>query len=112
MPVVVTQELEAPFYFDPSFISGLFHCTCPPINDIASALLHAGFKVSRSHAASGSIKTTATMSFVLDVFRSLIKQKFPVKMEKIKAGSPAAALLAVEPKCVFSSFCPFRRDIS
>lgn len=98
---------DAPFYFDPSFLSGLFHCTCPPINEVASALLHGGFRVSRSHAASGSIKTDAPMTVVLDVFRSFIKQKFPVKMEKIRPGSPAAALLAIEPKYV----CPPAFDV-
>lgn len=64
-----------------------------------SALLNAGYNVSRSHAAGGSFKTDAPLSVLHDVFRGWIKIN-PVKMEKIKSGSPAAALNTKEPTCV------------
>lgn len=62
-----------------------------------SALLHAGHKVSRSHATPGSLKTTASHLDIHDAVRSWIK-KNPVKMENISEGSPARKLLAKEPR--------------
>ena len=46
----------------------------------SSALLNAGYKVSRSHACAGSVKTDAPRSFIFDIMREYIKQN-PVKME-------------------------------
>ncbi|KDQ12338.1 hypothetical protein BOTBODRAFT_34632 [Botryobasidium botryosum FD-172 SS1] len=97
MVTVASEELETPFYFTPTKIASFFHCQSPPLEEIASALLHAGHPISRSHACAGSLKTTATREEVLDVFRNWIKTH-PVKMENIKAGSPASRLLAKEPK--------------
>lgn len=46
----------------------------------SSALLHAGYKVSRSHAAAGSVKTNAPRSVVHDIYRSWIANSpIPVK---------------------------------
>lgn len=41
------------------------------------------------------------MGFILDMYRTFIKEKAPVKMENIKPNSPAAKLLATQPKFVF-----------
>jgi len=97
MVTVASEELETPFYFTPTKISSFFHCQSPPLEEIASALLHAGHPISRSHACAGSLKSTATREEVLDIFRNWIKTH-PVKMENIKPGSPAIRLLAKEPK--------------
>ncbi|KII88465.1 hypothetical protein PLICRDRAFT_625302 [Plicaturopsis crispa FD-325 SS-3] len=97
MLTVASEELHTPFFFTPGKIAGFFHCTCPPLEDVASALLHAGHQVSRSHACPGSLKTTATRADVHDVFRSWVKSH-PVKMENISEHSPARILLAKEPK--------------
>ncbi|KAH9180678.1 N2 N2-dimethylguanosine tRNA methyltransferase [Lactarius sanguifluus] len=96
MLTVAKEELSAPFYFTPSRVAGFFHCTCPSLDEIASALLHAGHQVSRSHAAPGSLKTTATRRDLHDVYRSWVKTH-PVKMEKIPPNSPARTLLQKEP---------------
>jgi len=93
MVTLAAEELDTPFYFTPSKLAGFFHCTSPSLEEVASALLHAGYPVSRSHACPGSIKTTATRKVVHDVFRSHVKLN-PVKMENIKEGAPATALLA------------------
>ncbi|KAH7926309.1 N2,N2-dimethylguanosine tRNA methyltransferase [Leucogyrophana mollusca] len=97
MLTVAKEELNSPFYFTPSRVAGFFHSTCPPLDDVASALLHAGHDVSRSHACPGSLKTNATRQDVHDVFRSWVK-KHPVKMEKISDQSPAYQLLGKEPR--------------
>ena len=78
-------------------------CPCfisdPHVPNIArsSALLHAGHKVSRSHACAGSLKTTASYADIHDVFRSWVK-KHPVRMDKVAENSPTTALLSKEPK--------------
>jgi len=92
MLTVAKEELSAPFYFTPSRVASFFHCTCPSLDEISSALLHAGHQVARSHAAPGSLKTTATRRDLHDVYRSWIKTH-PVKMEKIPPNSPARILL-------------------
>ncbi|KAG2078277.1 N2,N2-dimethylguanosine tRNA methyltransferase [Suillus decipiens] len=70
MLTVANEELHVPFYFTPSRIAGFFHSICPPLDDVASALLNAGHIVSRSHALPGSLKTSATREDVHDVFRT------------------------------------------
>ncbi|RDB21077.1 tRNA (guanine(26)-N(2))-dimethyltransferase [Hypsizygus marmoreus] len=96
MLTVAKEELPTPFYFTPAKIASFFHCTTPPLDDLASALLHAGHKISRSHACAGSLKTTATRQDIHSVFRSWIKLN-PVKMENVSEKSPARRLLAKEP---------------
>ncbi|KAF9514517.1 hypothetical protein BS47DRAFT_1376523 [Hydnum rufescens UP504] len=83
MLTVASEELDVPFYFTPAKVAGFFQCNCPSLQDISSALLNAGHSVSRSHAAAGSIKTTASQRDIHDVFRSWIKLH-PVKMSNIK----------------------------
>ncbi|WFD41629.1 methylamine--glutamate N-methyltransferase [Malassezia psittaci] len=87
------KELEAPFYFHPAKIAGLFHCTSPPLAPVIHGLLHAGFEVSRSHCVAGSIKTNASRAEIYDLFRSWIKAH-PVNPSRLKEGSAAKGLLA------------------
>ncbi|EJF65938.1 N2,N2-dimethylguanosine tRNA methyltransferase [Dichomitus squalens LYAD-421 SS1] len=97
MLTVAKEELDTPFYFTPSRVSSHFHCVCPSLDETASALLHAGYKVSRSHACAGSLKTTATYADIHDIFRSWVKTH-PVRMDKISENSPARHLLSKEPR--------------
>ncbi|KAJ9474780.1 tRNA (guanine(26)-N(2))-dimethyltransferase, mitochondrial [Pseudozyma hubeiensis] len=101
MVSLAAQELSSPdslFYFTPPKASGLFHCVSPPLDKMVSALLSAGHKVSRSHAAAGSLKTDATRSQVFDILRYWVKTQHPVKMENMKPNDPARILLAKEAK--------------
>lgn len=59
----------------------------------SSALLNGGYKVSRSHATGGSIKTNAPRSFVMDIVREGAKLS-PVRMDKVAENSPVRPLLA------------------
>ncbi|KAA1471128.1 N2 N2-dimethylguanosine tRNA methyltransferase [Dentipellis sp. KUC8613] len=97
MLTVAKEELDVPFYFTPSRVSSFFHCTCPPLDDVASALLNAGHQVSRSHACPGSLKSSASRADLHDVFRTWVKSH-PVKMDKISENSPSRKLLEKEPK--------------
>jgi len=97
MLAVAQEELDAPFYFTPGKVAGTFHCSTPALVDVASALLNAGHKVSRSHASPGSLKTTASREVVHDVFRAWA-QRHPVRLDRISATAPAARLLNKEIK--------------
>ncbi|OJA10564.1 hypothetical protein AZE42_03148 [Rhizopogon vesiculosus] len=108
MLTVAKEELHVPFYFTPSRIAGLFHSICPPLDDVASALLNAGHRVSRSHALAGSLKTDATRQDVHDVFRSWVK-KHPVRMDKISETSLARQLLAKEARQLCRTEANFTR---
>ncbi|KAK4053978.1 RNA methyltransferase tRNA(m5U54)methyltransferase [Microbotryomycetes sp. JL221] len=92
MLTVARNELEAPFYFKPSKLSGFFNSISPSLQTVGSALMNSGYSISRSHASSGSIKTDAPRSFVLDVFREHIK-KNPVAEKNVKEGSLARRML-------------------
>lgn len=59
---------------------------------MASALLNAGFKISRSHASAGSLKTNATNRQIHDVYRSYIKTN-PVRTDKVSESSYIMRLL-------------------
>ncbi|KJA27360.1 hypothetical protein HYPSUDRAFT_212530 [Hypholoma sublateritium FD-334 SS-4] len=95
MLTVAKEELNTHFYFTPSRIASFFHCETPSLDEVASALLNGGHKVSRSHACPGSLKTTASHRQLHDIYRSWIKIH-PVKMENISETSPARRLLAIE----------------
>ncbi|BGP20352.1 hypothetical protein JCM10213_001594 [Rhodosporidiobolus nylandii] len=95
MLTVALNEAEAPLYFSPAKMASLFNSTCPPIHTFGSALLNAGYTISRSHTIPGSIKTDAPRTFVHDVVREWIKTN-PVAMKNVKDGSPAKKLLAKE----------------
>lgn len=101
MVSLAAQELSGDnslFYFTPPKASGLFHCVSPPLDKMVSALLSAGYNVSRSHAAAGSLKTDAPRSQVFDILRYWVKTQHPVKMENMKPNDPARILLAKEPQ--------------
>ncbi|KAF9564606.1 N2,N2-dimethylguanosine tRNA methyltransferase [Agrocybe pediades] len=95
MLTVAKEELENPFYFTPSKVASFFHCETPSLDDVASALLNAGHKVSRSHACAGSLKTDASHRQLHDIYRSWIKLH-PVKLDNISETSPARRLLSKE----------------
>ncbi|KAK4685606.1 tRNA (guanine26-N2/guanine27-N2)-dimethyltransferase, partial [Tremellales sp. Uapishka_1] len=87
------DELPDPFYFTCNKIFGAGHTSSAPSHKAISALLNAGYKVSRSHAIPGSIKTDAPRSFIYDIVRETIKTS-PVRMDKIAQGSPCRNLIS------------------
>lgn len=82
-----------PFYFDPSRISGFLSCSCPPQDMLKGALLHLGYRVTRSHCRPGSIKTDAPWSTIWFIMTEWIRQKAPIKAANIKPTSPAYKIL-------------------
>lgn len=72
-------------------MANVLRCSVPPLNDIKSAIVHAGFTVSQSHTEPHSIKTNAPVSLLWDIFREWVKQTDGGK--RLKEGSPGSHIL-------------------
>ncbi|KAM6972546.1 tRNA (guanine(26)-N(2))-dimethyltransferase [Aplochiton taeniatus] len=94
---VVTEELEdVPLYYAVDHLSSTLHSSTPPLLPFRSALLHAGYRVSLSHACKNAIKTDAPPSVLWDIMRCWEKSN-PVKRERLSETSPAFKILSTEP---------------
>ncbi|XP_036278714.1 tRNA (guanine(26)-N(2))-dimethyltransferase isoform X2 [Pipistrellus kuhlii] len=95
---VVTEELpDVPLYYTLDQLSSTIHCSTPSLLQLRSALLHAGFRVSLSHACKNAVKTDAPTSALWDIMRCWEKE-CPVKRERLSETSPAFRILSVEPR--------------
>lgn len=95
---VVTEELpDVPLYYTLDQLSSTIHCNTPSLLQLRSALLHAGFRVSLSHACKNAVKTDAPASALWDIMRCWEKE-CPVKRERLSETSPAFRILSVEPR--------------
>lgn len=94
---MVTEELEdVPLYYTVDNLSSTIHCNTPSQLQFRSALLHAGHRVSLSHACKNAIKTDAPPAALWDIMRCWEKAN-PVKREKLSETSPAFKILSTEP---------------
>ncbi|XP_075404009.1 tRNA (guanine(26)-N(2))-dimethyltransferase isoform X1 [Tenrec ecaudatus] len=94
---VITEELpDVPLYYTLDHLSSTIHCNTPSLLQLRSALLHAGFRVSLSHACKNAVKTDAPTSVLWDIMRCWEKE-CPVKRERLSETSPAFRILSVEP---------------
>jgi tRNA (guanine26-N2/guanine27-N2)-dimethyltransferase len=76
-----------PFFFIPSSISKVLHCSAPPLAPLRGALRHAGFKVTMSHCKPGSIKTNATWRDIWHIMLEWVRQRAPLKNGPKKASA-------------------------
>ncbi|XP_067416599.1 tRNA (guanine(26)-N(2))-dimethyltransferase isoform X2 [Emydura macquarii macquarii] len=94
---MVTEELsDVPLYYTLDSLSSTIHCNTPSLLQFRSALLHAGHRVSLSHACKNAIKTDAPPSVLWDIMRCW-ERIHPVKRERLTDTSPAFHILSVEP---------------
>lgn len=94
---MITEELEdVPLYYTLDNLSSTMHCNTPPLLQFRSALLHAGFRVSLSHACKNALKTDAPPGVLWDIMRCWEKSN-PVKRERLSETSPAFRILSTEP---------------
>ena len=94
---VVAEELpDVPLYYIADELMSVVHCTPPTLLKLCSAILHAGYKVTNSHAAKNSIKTTAPMDVIWDILRCWVKEH-PVKAKRLELPTPGTRILAKEP---------------
>ncbi|XP_044514381.1 tRNA (guanine(26)-N(2))-dimethyltransferase isoform X2 [Gracilinanus agilis] len=95
---MVTEELpDVPLYYTLDQLSRTIHCNTPKLLQLRSALLHAGFRVSLSHACKNAVKTDAPPSELWDIMRCWEKEN-PVKRERLSETSPAFRILQLEPR--------------
>ncbi|XP_004872480.1 tRNA (guanine(26)-N(2))-dimethyltransferase isoform X1 [Heterocephalus glaber] len=95
---VVTEELlDVPLYYTLDQLSSTIHCNTPSLLHLRSALLHAGFRVSLSHACRNAVKTDAPAEALWDIMRCWEKE-CPVKRERLSETSPAFRILSAEPR--------------
>ncbi|KAM5188683.1 tRNA (guanine(26)-N(2))-dimethyltransferase isoform 4-T4 [Callospermophilus lateralis] len=67
---VITEELpDVPLYYTLDQLSSTIHCNTPSLLQLRSALLHAGFRVSLSHACKSAVKTDAPSTALWDIMR-------------------------------------------
>jgi tRNA (guanine26-N2/guanine27-N2)-dimethyltransferase len=82
-----------PFFFIPSSVSRIIHCSAPPMAALRGALRHAGFRVSMSHCKPGSIKTDASWRDIWHVMLEWVRQKAPLKNSP-KDGTAGRTILS------------------
>lgn len=96
MLTVVLEEEDTPLYYTLDKLCCVLKLEIVPILKFRSAILHAGYKVSFSHAYKNSIKTNAPASVLWDILRCWNK-RHPVKEERMIDGTPIKAILSKEP---------------
>lgn len=89
-PMKVDQQ---PFFFIPSALAKILHTRAPSEAELKGALKHAGYRVTRSHAKPGTIKTNAPWSFLWRMMREWVRQKAPIKDGAIKVGTPGWGIM-------------------
>ncbi|XP_017012123.2 tRNA (guanine(26)-N(2))-dimethyltransferase [Drosophila takahashii] len=93
---MVQEELQdVPLYFTPDKLCCVLKLEIVPMLKFRSAILHAGYRVSYSHASKNSLKTNAPPAVLWDILRSWSK-RHPVNPERMIPGTPLAAILAKE----------------
>ncbi len=91
-PIIPTADPSAidhhPFFFIPSTVAKVIHCSAPSLAAIRGALRHAGFRVTMSHCKPGSIKTDASWKDIWHIMLEWVRQRAPLKrtLKKETAG--------------------------
>lgn len=82
-----------PFFFIPSAVSRVVHCSAPPTAALRGALRHAGFRVAMSHCKPGSIKTDASWTDIWHIMTEWIRQKAPLR-NPLKENTAGRAIMS------------------
>ncbi|XP_049281347.1 probable tRNA (guanine(26)-N(2))-dimethyltransferase [Anopheles funestus] len=94
---VIREELhDIPLYYALDRMCGILKLESIGMQTLRSALLHAGYRVSYSHASRTSIKTDAPISVLWDILRCW-HRLHPVKPERFLDGVPLTAILRKQP---------------
>uniref|UniRef100_A0A182QVX7 tRNA (guanine(26)-N(2))-dimethyltransferase n=1 Tax=Anopheles farauti TaxID=69004 RepID=A0A182QVX7_9DIPT len=94
---VIREELhDVPLYYALDRMCGILKLESIGMLKLRSALLHAGYRVSYSHASRTSIKTDAPVGVLWDILRCW-HRLHPVKADRFLEGVPLTAILSKEP---------------
>lgn len=95
---VVEKELpDSPLFFQLPSLMNRVHCASPKIDVFRSALLNAGYHISRTHIEPDAIKTDAPSSVIWDIVRCWVKAHPVSDRRKSNTTSPGSKILAIEP---------------
>ena len=86
-PLPPATRSHHPFFFNPSTLSRVLHCVSPSDAALRGALIHLGYRTTRSHTKAGSICTNAPWDVIWEVMREWVRQKSPVKGELFTKGT-------------------------
>ena len=89
----VSTKIHHPFFLIPSHLASIIHCTSPPDAAMRGALLHLGYRTTRSHTKPGSIVTDAPWDVVWEIMREYARQKAPIKEGSIKPATAGWAIM-------------------
>lgn len=99
---VVREELpDVPLYYTLDHLCCVLKLQCIQIIKLRSAILHAGYKVSFSHACKTSIKTNAPAKVVWDILRNWAKIH-PVHEKNIEKNPIVKVMLSKEPEVTYN----------
>ncbi|TDG49477.1 hypothetical protein AWZ03_004160 [Drosophila navojoa] len=91
---MVREELpDVPLYYTPDKLCCVLKLEIVPMLKMRSALLHAGYRVSYSHANKNSLKTDAPASVLWDLLRCWSK-RHPVREDRLIPGTALQAILS------------------
>ncbi|EDW04217.1 probable tRNA (guanine(26)-N(2))-dimethyltransferase [Drosophila grimshawi] len=91
---MVQEELpDVPLYYTPDKLCCVLKLEIVPMLKMRSALLHAGYRVSYSHANKNSLKTDAPPAVLWDLLRCWSK-RHPVRENRLIPGTPLQAILS------------------
>uniref|UniRef100_W8B9H9 tRNA (guanine(26)-N(2))-dimethyltransferase n=1 Tax=Ceratitis capitata TaxID=7213 RepID=W8B9H9_CERCA len=96
LSVVQEELLDVPLYYVLDKLCCVLKLENVPVLKFRSALLHAGYRVSFSHASKNSIKTDAPTSVIWDILRCWAK-RHPVKENRMLDGTPVKTILQRPP---------------
>lgn len=99
---VIREELpDAPLYYSLDHLCSVLKLQCIQIVKLRSAILHAGFNVSFSHACKTSVKTNAPANVIWDIMRNWAKQN-PVSEKHIEKNPIIRVMLSKEPENTYN----------
>lgn len=83
-----------PFSIHPPTLSRTLHCVSPSTPALRGALLHLGYRCTRTHTKPGSIVTNAPWRVVWEVMREWVRQKAPVREGVCGPGTAGAGIMS------------------
>ena len=76
-----------PFFITPSVLGRTLHTSVPSEAAFRGALIHLGYRTTRSHTEPGSIRTDAPWPVIWEIMREWVRQKHPIKDGSLKKGT-------------------------
>ncbi|KAI9171102.1 N2,N2-dimethylguanosine tRNA methyltransferase [Paramyrothecium foliicola] len=74
---------RAPFYIVPAKLAHVLYCQTPPDDMFKGALMHLGYRATRSHCRAGSIKTDAPWPVIWRIMTEWVRQKSPISPTRL-----------------------------